>query len=83
MSLMYNYARSEDKPYAHNGRILMASSAYRTVFFDKTSVSSAAAKNNHAKTERQHYCDKKSRTKFHCLRFGLPGTSNTETQEAT
>lgn len=53
MSLMYNYARSEDKPYAHNVRILIPSSAYRTFFFDKTSVSSAAAKNNHAKTVRK------------------------------
>ena len=39
MSLMYNYARSEDKPYAHNVRILIQA---RIEHFSSTKLVSAA-----------------------------------------
>lgn len=49
MSLMYNYARSEDKPYAHNVRILIQ---VRIEHFSSTKLVSAAQQRK-TTTQRQ------------------------------
>lgn len=49
MSLMYNYARSEDKPYAHNVRILIQA---RIEHFSSTKLVSASQQRK-TTTQRQ------------------------------
>lgn len=52
MSLMYNYARSEDKPYAHNVRILIQA---RIEHFSSTKLVKlvSAAQQRKTTTQRQ------------------------------